>query len=321
VEEARAMIEGINAGADDYIPKSGDFEVLKARVRAQLRRKQFEDEYRAIQQKLLEKELQASESIRVMNAELELRVQQRTADLKAANEELESFSYSVSHDLRAPLRAIDGFSKMLLEECGEQLAAEGQRYLTVIRQNTGEMNQLIEGLLALARVGRSDLAKSRFSLCALVRKVIDDLQREREGRDVEFVVHDLPWVEADAVLIRQVLINLVSNALKYTRPRKTSRIEIGARPLGELNGEGSPAADSRFDLATPVYYVRDNGVGFNMKYADKLFGAFQRLHIRTDFEGTGIGLATVQRIIHRHGGRVWAHAEMDQGATFYFTLG
>lgn len=320
VEEAQAMIEGINAGADDYIPKSSEFDVLKARVRAQLRRKQFEDEYRAIQHRLLEKELQAAEAIRALNAELENRVQQRTADLKLANDELESFSYSVSHDLRAPLRAIDGFSTMLLEDFGDLLPAEGGRYLKVIRQNIAHMAALIDDLLALSRLGRAPVTKRPVSIAEIVSCAIEDLRPDLKGRTVEFAVGELPCRDADPTLVRQAFVNLISNALKYTRPREKARIEVGATTVGSLrDGEGLPG-----DLSAPqscVYYVRDNGVGFNMKYADRLFGAFQRLHRAEDFEGTGIGLATVQRIVRKHGGRIWAKAAVDQGAVFYFTLG
>jgi two-component system, NtrC family, sensor kinase len=320
VEEAQAMIEGINAGADDYIPKSSAFDVLKARVRAQLRRKQFEEEYRAIQHRLLEKELQTAEAIRALNAALENRVQQRTADLKLANEELESFSYSVSHDLRAPLRAIDGFSKMLLEDFGDHLPAEGQRYLKVIHQNTAHMTALIDDLLALSRLGRTAITKSRVSIGEIVCHAIEDLQPEQRGRAVEFIVGELPCDNVDPLLVRQVFVNLLSNALKYTRPREKARIEIGATTVGSLRDGGMAPGDLPEPQAD-VYFVRDNGVGFDMKYADRLFGAFQRLHHSEDFEGNGIGLATVQRIVRKHGGRVWVNAAVDRGAVFYFTLG
>ena len=320
VEEADAMIEGINAGADDYIPKSGDFEVLKARVRAQLRRKQFEDEYRAIQEQLFRKELQAAEAIRKMNVELERRVRQRTAELEAANQELESFSYSVSHDLRTPLRAIDGFSKMLLEDYGAQLSGDGQRYIHVIRKNTAYMGALIRDLLAFSRLGRAALNKQRVSICEIVRQALEDLRPEQNGRQFEFVVGELPCCDADPVLIRQVFVNLLSNAIKYTQPREVARIEAGARTPGDLRNEGEPVPDELRDSDAPVYYVRDNGVGFDMRYADKLFGVFQRLHRKEDFEGTGVGLATVQRIVQKHGGRVWAKGEVDRGAVFYLTL-
>lgn len=320
VEEAQAMIEGINAGADDYIPKSSEFDVLKARVRAQLRRKQFEEEYRAIQHRLLEKELQAAEAIRTLNAELENRVQQRTADLKLANEELESFSYSVSHDLRAPLRAIDAFSKMLLEDFCDQMPAEGQRYLKVIRQNTAHMAVLIDDLLALSRLGRAEIAKSPVSMGEIVCHAIEDLGPEQKGRTVEFVIGELPCYNADPVLVRQVFANLLSNALKYTRPRKKAHIEIGATTVGSLRESGVAPGDL-LDPRACVYFVRDNGVGFDMKYADRLFSPFQRLHRPEEFEGTGIGLATVQRIVRKHGGHVWVNAAVDRGAVFYFTLG
>ena len=320
VEEAQAMVEGINAGADDYIPKSADFEVLKARVRAQLRRKQFEEEYRAIQQKLLDKELQAAEAIRAVNASLEQRVQERTAELQAANAELESFSYSVSHDLRAPLRAIDGFSRIMLEDYSDQLPAEGQRYLAEIRKGTARMAGLIDDLLALSRLGRAELTKGPVSLRRLVDQALKDLAPEQDGRPIDIVVGDLPACEADPALLRQVFVNLLSNAMKYTRPCDQARIEVGARTVEDLRREGEPVPEDLRDLHAPVYFVRDNGVGFDMHYAHKLFGIFQRLHRAEDFEGTGVGLATVKRIVHKHGGRVWAHSAVGQGAVFYLTL-
>ena len=255
-----------------------------------------------------------------MNAELECRVQQRTAELEAANKELESFSYSVSHDLRTPLRALDGFSKMLLEEYGEQLGGDGKRYLNVIRQNATHMAALIDDLLAFSRLGRAELTKKRVNVCEIVRQAIEDLEPEQNSRRIEFVVRDLPWCDADPRLLRQVFVNLLGNAIKYTRPREAARIEVGTRTVADLNREGEPAPDDLRDGGRAVYYVRDNGVGFDMRYADKLFGVFQRLHRKEEFEGTGVGLATVQRIVHKHGGRVWAKGEPGAGAVFYLTL-
>lgn len=237
--------------------------------------------------------------------DLEQRVQQRTAELDAANKELEAFTYSVAHDLRAPLRHIDGFSKMLMEEDGAALSDEAKRYLARIREGTSHMGQLVDDLLNLARLGRQELGLQVTGLSSLVEDVLKDLKAENTDREIQWNIQPLPFVECDPGLVRQVFSNLLSNALKYTRPRKMTLIEVSQRTE---NGE-------------IIILVRDNGVGFSMKYADKLFGVFQRLHRAEDFEGTGVGLATVQRIVRKHGGRVWAEAELDKGATFYFTLG
>lgn len=240
----------------------------------------------------------------VLNAELERRVQERTARLETANKELEAFSYSVSHDLRAPLRAIDGFSRILLEDYAPQLAPEIQRFLDLVRDNTRQMGQLIDDLLTFSRLGRQPVQKHLVAPADLVRQALEGLRAERAGRQVEISIGDLPSCEADPALLRQVWLNLLANALKYTRQREAAVIEVGGR---EVDGE-------------IVYFVKDNGVGFEMQYADKIFGVFQRLHRAEEYEGTGVGLATVQRIIHRHGGRVWAEAELNKGATFYFTI-
>ncbi len=243
--------------------------------------------------------------IRKLNDELEQRVVQRTAQLEAANKELETFTYSVSHDLRAPLRHIGGFSKILVEEFGPALDPTAQHYLQRIEEGTRRMGVLVDELLNLARVGRHSLSLQVTGLNSIVAELVSMLKPESEGRQVEWIIADLPFVECDPVLIKQVLQNLMANALKFTRPRPRAVIEIG-----QVEENGNPAI-----------FVRDNGVGFSMKYADKLFGVFQRLHRPEDFEGTGIGLATVQRIIQKHGGRVWVEAELDRGATFYFSLG
>lgn len=238
------------------------------------------------------------------NTELEQRVNERTAQLEAANQELESFSYSVSHDLRAPLRAIDGFSTML-SMFSHQMEPESQRYVQLIRDNVFRMTQLINDLLAFSRLSRQPLRKQLTDPTELARQVIEELAPERAGRVVDFELGDLPPCQADPSLLRQVFANLIGNGIKYTRPREIAQICIDWKPI---HGE-------------TVYFIRDNGVGFDMEYAYKLFGVFQRLHSSEIFEGTGIGLAIVQRIIARHGGRVWAEAEVDRGACFYFTLG
>jgi signal transduction histidine kinase len=240
-----------------------------------------------------------------LNAELERRVEERTAELQATNKELEAFTYSVSHDLRAPLRHISGFTKILVEDFGPSLPSEAQRQLQRIEQGAHRMGQLVDELLNLTRVGRQALSTQVTGLTSIVKEVQNTLAPETDGRRVEWKIGELPFVECDPTLVRQVFQNLIANALKYSRPRSPAVIEIGKM---EKDGQN-------------VIFIKDNGVGFSMKYADKLFGVFQRLHRPEDFEGTGVGLATVHRIVQKHGGRVWAEAELDKGATFYFTLG
>lgn len=243
-------------------------------------------------------------TLRDMNAILEARVAERTGDLREANRELEAFSYTVSHDLKAPLRAIDGFSRILEKDHGNDLDEEGRRLLGVIRTNAIQMAHLINDLLAFSRLGRTELRRTRVDLGALVESVLEDLRPEMEGRSVNLVVGDLPDAWGDRFLLRQVFLNLLSNAFKFTSTREEARILLGGRK------EGS-------DL---VVQIQDNGVGFDPDYAHKLFEAFQRLHHADEFPGSGVGLANVRRIVERHGGRVWAEGKMEAGATFYFTI-
>jgi PAS domain S-box-containing protein len=247
---------------------------------------------------------EAEESLCQLNANLEQRVIQRTAQLEAANKDLESFSYSVSHDLRAPLRAISGFSRIVLEDHSAGMDGDGLRYLNLVEKSAQQMGQLIDDLLTFSRTGRQALNVQPVITADVVNAALDDLKTMQENRRVNINVGDLADCEADPSLLRQVWLNLLSNALKYTRKCDPAVITIGSRREGGMD----------------VYFVRDNGAGFDMKYADKLFGVFQRLHLTDDYEGTGVGLALVQRIVQRHGGKVWAEAKLNLGATFRFTL-
>ncbi|WP_392536040.1 AAA family ATPase [Nostoc sp. C117] len=247
----------------------------------------------------------AIEALHELNQSLEIRVKQRTAQLETANKALESFSYSVSHDLRTPLRAIDGFSRMMQEDYSQQLDAEANRYLKVVRDNAKRMGELIDDLLTLSRLDRKEISQQLVYPNQVIQIVLNDLAPDWSGRQIQFVIApNLPVCQGDPSLLKQVWINLFSNAIKYTRYKSSACIEVGYQAI---DSEG-------------VYFIRDNGAGFDMRYADNLFGVFQRLHPEHEFEGTGIGLAIVQRIIQRHGGRIWAEAASDRGATFYFTV-
>jgi signal transduction histidine kinase len=242
--------------------------------------------------------------LRIENSELQKQVRARTDELEAANKELEAFSYSVSHDLRAPLRAIDAFSNVLLSKYSDDLPDDAQHLLGNVIGGAGQMSRLIEDLLRFSHLGRQPLSRRSVNIVALVREILDELDTEKKGRQIEIRVGDLPECEGDPALLRQVFVNLLSNAFKFTRHREKTIVEISSRPDG----------------AELIYFVRDNGAGFEMQYAQKLFGVFQRMHRADEFEGTGVGLSIVQRIIQRHGGRIWAESEVNKGATFYFTL-
>ena len=302
VEDRETMIQGLSAGADDYIAKSSDFDLLRARVLAQIRRKQFEDETRRIREQLLRAELEAVEA-RAAREIAEERAK-LVAELEAKNEELEAFSYSVAHDLRAPLRSIDGFGLALLEDYADKLDDDGKQYLAYVRESAQQMSQLIDDMLALAQVTRGEFERAPVDLSRIARSIGAELARTAPDRQVDFVVADGLSGQGDARLVTIALENLLGNAWKYSAKRDQARIEVGAT-----------------DRPQHAFFVRDNGAGFDMAYAAKLFGMFQRLHAKSEFEGTGIGLATVQRVIRRHGGKIWADAAVGCGATFFFTLG
>ena len=302
LDDRGAMLDGLGAGADDYIQKSGEFEVLKARVRAQIRRKQFEDENRRIREELLHERLEATQARAARNlAETRALL---VEELERKNRELEAFSYSVAHDLRGPLRSIDGFSHALLAQYADKLDAKGEDYLQRLRASARRMADLIDDLLELSRVSRTELRHHRVDLAAVARSVVDELRGREPQRQVEVSISGSMPVEGDVGLLKIVLENLIGNAWKFTGRRPHAKIEC--EPIDTPAGR--------------AFVVRDNGAGFDMAYADKLFGVFQRLHGQQEFPGTGIGLATVQRIVERHGGRVWAQAQLGEGASFYFTL-
>jgi len=302
VEDRGTMLEGLSAGADDYIAKSSEFSVLKARVRAQIRRKQFEDENRRIREELMRKEMDAAEA-RAAQQLAEARAA-LAAELERKNKELEAFSYSVSHDLRAPLRTIVGFSEAVMEDHGGVLDEEGLDGLRRICAAGKRMSNLIDDMLQLSQVTSQDIGRTRIDLSRLASEVVEGLRLPEPERDIEIAIEADVFVEADERMLRIVLENLIGNAWKFTRKAEKPHIAFGVRRHGEED----------------VYFVSDNGAGFDMKQAEKLFRPFQRLHTNAEFPGTGIGLATIQRVIDRFGGRVWADSKVGEGTTFSFTL-
>ncbi|MFH1436258.1 MAG: ATP-binding protein [Pseudomonadota bacterium] len=280
-------IKAMKQGAQDYLVKGQvDEKVLARALRYAIERKQAEEE------------------VRKLNQELEQRVIDRTRDLDASNRELEAFVYSVSHDLRAPLRRVEGFSAAMMEDCDNLLDGKGREYLERISEGTAGMGRLIDALLELSRVAKADMEREEVDLGSMARSVIGELQETQPRRGVECIVREGLKAKGDERLLRLVLRNLLGNAWKFTQKRGSAKIEFGAR---EDNGRR-------------VFFVRDNGAGFDMGYAGKLFTPFARLHSDDEFSGTGIGLATVRRIVSRHGGKVWAEGEVGKGATLYFTL-
>lgn len=243
------------------------------------------------------------EKVRILN-KLNEELEGERKKLEDANDELEAFAYSVSHDLRVPLRAIDGFSRILVEDYREDLDDEGKRIIGIIRDNTKKMGQLIDDILQLSRAGRHEINLTEIDMETLIQNTFNELKQSNEQRNVELDLEPLPPIYADRTLIQQVISNLLANSFKFTTPRETALIKVGFQ-VGKNEY---------------IYYVQDNGVGFNMKYSGKLFGLFQRLHGQNEFEGTGVGLSIVQRIIRKHGGDVWGEGEVDKGATIYFSL-
>jgi len=302
VEDRQALIDGLRTGADDYIAKSNEFDVLRARIQAQIRRKQFEDENRHIREKLLNSELEAAEA-RAARELAEARAS-LVEELEYKNKELEAFSYSVSHDLRAPLRSIDGFSQALIEDYSERLDETAQGHLNRIRAAAQRMGALIDDMLLLSRVSRASVNREQVQLSALAQEVADALKNQDPDRRVEVQIQSDLRAYADSGLMRILLDNLLGNAWKFTSRRTDACIEFKSR--------------KRF--AETVFYVKDNGAGFDMVHSGSLFQPFQRLHSASDFPGTGIGLATVRRVVDHHRGQVWAESSVGNGATVFFTI-
>jgi two-component system NtrC family sensor kinase len=302
VEDRQALIEGLSTGADDYIAKSNEFDVLRARIHAQIRRKQFEDENRRIRDQLLRSELEAAGARAAR--ELAETKSALVEELKYKNKELETFSYSVSHDLRAPLRSIDGFSQALIEDYGDRLDETAKNYLQRIRAAAQRMAALIDDMLLLSRISRAQVNRERVDISSLAHTVAEELKNENPERVVAVKIQPGLTTHADRGLMRVLLDNLLGNAWKFTARTSDARIELRAQAQG----------------ADTVFFVKDNGAGFDMAHANVLFQPFQRLHDAADFPGTGIGLATVQRVVDHHGGRIWAEGKVGCGATMFFTI-
>jgi light-regulated signal transduction histidine kinase (bacteriophytochrome) len=301
-------LRALKAGAKDFVSKPFDLAEVLLRVHnlleVRLLHKKAESQAEEAMRDVVEhKRMEAQ--ISVLNAELEERVVDRTAQLQSANNELQAFSYSVSHDLRAPLRHVIAFVEILKDDARSSLSANNFDSLTTISKAAHRMRDLIDDLLAFSRLGHSEIRKIRVNLNQLVREVLGDFQEETKERSIAWDIHPLQEVWADRALLRMALVNLISNAVKFTGARAQAKIEINC----------APASDGE-----TAFFIRDNGAGFDPRYAGKLFGVFQRLHSQDKFEGTGIGLANVQRIIHRHGGKVWAEGVLDGGATFHFSI-
>ncbi len=329
LSDTRDVIHGLNAGADFYVTKPFNEQYLLSRIDAaladppkysdekldlELRLDGESHQVRAGRQQIMNVLISIYENAVLKNreltsAQLQLNVlNERMADkaraLEEANKDLESFAYSVSHDLRAPLRAIDGFSGQVLKRQADKLEEEGKRHLNLVRDNVQKMACLIDDILAFSRMGRAGMSLSEVDMEALAREVLDELLRDAPGRNLKVEIKPIPSAHGDRTILRQVWANLLGNAVKFTKCKPAAVIEVGCHPEGDEN----------------VYFVKDNGAGFDMKYAEKLFGVFQRLHSAEEFEGTGIGLAIVKRVIARHGGRVWAEGKVGEGATLYFAL-
>lgn len=257
----------------------------------------------------------AEAEIKNLNAELEDRIKQRTLELQLSNKDLEAFSYSVSHDLRAPLRAINGYTEIITNELASKVDGDILRYLEAIKKNANNMSELINALLGFSRMGQRSLTLRTISLNSIIKNILEELTPETQNRDIEFIVHPMPDVQADAVLTKEALLNLISNAVKFTRKIPHAVIEIGTTKTKPVSTAVTDTEEH------PCFYVKDNGVGFNMNYYEDLFNMFHRLHSADEYEGTGVGLALVKRIINKHGGSIWAESEIGKGTTFYFTLG